>query len=101
MYKSSWGIINSNLLKQLHFTKFDNKLNYTTCYRYNTFKLPIPLNTILLEAPKASRLFQMYTTLLTQTTVVTSQAHPSHRFIFILNKELNISTFNLTKLKHK
>ena len=101
MYKSSWGIINSNLLKQLHFTKFDNKLNYTTCYRYNTFKLPIPLNTILLEAPKASRLFQMYTTLLTQTTVVTSQTHPSHRFNFILNKELNISTFNLTKLKHK
>ena len=101
MYKSSWEVINSNLLKKLNFTKFDNKVNYTTLYRYNTFKTTLPLSTILIEDPKASKLFKMYSTLLTQTTVVTAQTHPSHRFNFILNKELNISTFNLTKLKHK
>jgi len=101
MYKSLWNVVNSNLLNQLHFTKFNNKSNYTTLYKYNTFKSALPLDNILLEIPRTSKLFQMYTTLLTQTTVVTSQTHPSHRFNFILNKELNISTFNLTKLKHK
>ena len=98
---SNDNIFNLSFTIVLNFTKFDNKVNYTTLYRYNTFKTTLPLSTILIEDPKASKLFQMYSTLLTQTTVVTAQTHPSHRFNFILNKELNISTFNLTKLKHK
>ena len=80
---------------------FNKTLNYKTQYRYNTFKSIKPLGSILLKSSEASKLFQIYTTFLTQTTVVTAQTHPSHRFNFILNKKLNISTFNLTKLKHK
>ena len=101
IYKSTWNIVNSKLLYQLCLTKFDKVLNYKTHYRYNTFKSNISLDVVLLKTFEASKLFQIYTTFLTQTTVTTSQAHPSHRFNFILNKQLNISTFNLTKLKHK
>ena len=101
VYKSTWNIVNSKLLHQLSLTKFNKTLNYKTQYRYNTFKSIKPLGSILLKSSEASKLFQIYTTFLTQTTVVTAQTHPSHRFNFILNKKLNISRFNLTKLKHK
>jgi hypothetical protein len=101
IYKPSWGMINNKLVHQLCFTKFENQRNYSTQYRYNTFKSSKLLSTILLEVPKSTNLFKIYTTLLTQTTVSTSQIHPSHRFNFLLNKQLNISSFNLTKLKHK
>jgi hypothetical protein len=101
IYKSIWNIVNSKLLSYICLTKFDKASNYKTQYRYNTFKTPKSLNTVLLKTSEASKLFQIYTTFLTQTTVTTSQTHPSHRFNFILNKQLNISTFNLTKLRHK
>ena len=101
VYKSTWNVVNNKLLHQLCLTKFNKALNYKTQYRYNTFKNTKPLSSILLKSFEASKLFQIYTTFLTQTTVTTAQTHPSHRFNFILNRKLNISTFNLTKLKHK
>ena len=100
-YKPFWGLVSTQLIQQLCFTKLENTKNYSTQYQYNTFKVVKPLNTILLDIPKSTNLFKLYVTLLTQTTVTTSQIHPSHKFNFILNKQLNISSFNLTKIKHK
>ena len=74
---------------------------YSTKYQYNSFKKINSNGNTILNTQKSLKLFPVYTTLLTQTTLLTSQAHPSHKFNFISNKDLNISTFNFSKLKQK
>ena len=101
VYKSVWNTTNGKLLSHLCFTKSEIALSYTTQYKYNTFKQTVTPKPILLEIPKSSKLFHIYSTLLTQTTVSTSQMHPSHKFNFIFNNKLNVGTYNLTKLNQK
>ena len=101
VFKSSWGFINSSLPKiNMFSTPYLSDL-YSAKYQYNSFKKINSNGNTILNTQKSLKLFPVYTTLLTQTTLLTSQAHPSHKFNFISNEDLNISTFNLSKLKQK
>lgn len=101
VYRDTWSLQFSQLLSQI-FLKIPNiTADYKTLYKYNTFKQPVYIKPITLKLTYTHQLFNMYTTLLTQTTVITSQTHPSHRFNFIFSNKLNAGTFNLTKLRQK
>jgi len=101
VYRSTYSLLNNLHIQNLLFTKNNSKLNYKTQYKYNNFKPVLDLGLVLTCIPNSKKLFNIYTTLLTQTTVNTSRLHPSHKFTFLSNKELNISTFNLVKLNQK
>jgi hypothetical protein len=101
IYNSTFSIINKPLINVNYLHKHNTNLNYSTQYQYNTFKNAYSCKNVVVNDRQPSQLFPVYTTLLTQTTLLTSQSHPSHKFNFIFNKDSNVATYNLTKLRSK
>ena len=85
----------------LLFTNNTLKQNYKILYKYNNFKKFKNITTLQIPTLNTSRLFVLYTTLLTHNLNSTHQIHPTQRLYFLLNKDMNIQTFNLLKLKNK
>jgi hypothetical protein len=101
VYNSKLNFLHKFFIKKNLTNKHNIFGNYSSQYRYNFYKKIPKYGNILLDNKQSSRLFPLYSTLLTQTTILTSNIHPSHKFNFVFNKDSNIASFNVTKLKRK
>ena len=93
---------NSHFLKSLRsFTKYSTKNTYKTFYTYNSFKTPINLHKIILGKVLPKHLFNVYSSLLTQSSTLNTRIHPSQKFFFLIEVRSNTRAYNLTKILTK
>ena len=92
----------TNFLKSWRYFKKQNlQMTTKSIYTYSTFKQPLQLGRVVVSKLTPIRLFNIYSTLLTQNSTIKTRVHPSQKFFFLIETKLNTRPFNLTKILTK
>lgn len=103
--KSNFIVFNKNSIINLliNLIPLRNQVTKTVKlkYNYNNYNVKNNITHKTHFFSKNQNLFKLYTTILSQSTTSIQTIHPSQKFNFFKNENLNINIYNLSKLSNK